>query len=189
MCKKDNIYYVSFTWHREESLRYYLKQDNIDMEEFKEMIFNIIRVTLLVYWRKKIIFQVWGSDGFDNIVWEVLADHGLDYILYLSEKDKSWRNYWTQKQKEQFDKVYNNASKVILVKWWYIERDKRLIENADEIVVFIGKGKMWKSWTWTTFNLFLQKNIIEKKRIIIDEDCKNCKNFSILNVGSINSSD
>jgi len=153
---------IAITWHRKNALLSYLKENKIKYNDF----INASEDFLISNFDKdKDLFFVGGSDWFDNIFTDLLIKHWYKYNLKLSEKDKEWRQNRNKDDFDLFNRISENALSIQYVDWSYIKRDYELIKEADRLIMFITPWKIWKSWTWTTFELFFKKNIW--KEIII----------------------
>jgi len=168
---------VAITWHRKDALSLLLKEQKIKYDDFINVLDHFI---LNNFDKEQDIFYVWWSDWFDNIISDILIKNWYKYILKLSEKDKGWREYWNKDDIDLFNRIKNNAIQIETIPWSYIKRDYELIKKADKLIMFINPWKIGKSWTWTTFELFIKENI--EKNINISNIKKDYSFLKIINL-------
>lgn len=154
---------IAFTWHRKYELLNIIKEYNISYIYFEDILTKYL---LNNFDNKKDIFYVGGSDWFDNIIANILLKNNFSYILKLSEKDITWRDYRDNKEHLLIKRIKEHAIRIDIIPWWYIKRNNELIKEVDILIMFIWEHKIWKSWTWTTFNMFIKNNF--NKHIIIE---------------------
>jgi len=153
---------IAVTWHRSEQLMKTLKLRNLNYGSFIEILEDFI---LSLYKKNKnIIFHIGWSDWMDNIVGEILLKNNIPYVLFTTEKDLGWRWNRDSSEFELFNNIKRNASKINISKW-FLKRDREMIKDADNLLMFLDKNRIPKSGTYYTFTYFI-KNIYKKSKDI-----------------------
>lgn len=151
---------VCITGHRENTIYEHFNQET--KEQKKSIInsllyeFQSILVELFPK-RDNVIFNIGGSDGFDNLFGLVLLKNGYLFDLYIPTFDINGRKYWNQKNKDLFNNLKDNQRNLYTINGNYLKRNDQLIQNSKKLLGFYFKRNK-SSGTGYTINKWKQKN-------------------------------
>ena len=126
--------HVCITGHRLQGIRPYLNQNQISITEFKRKIDKIINKYFNN--KDKYIFHLGGSDGFDNIVGEILYKNNYTYELFVPFFDVNGRTYWSSKEIDIYNNIKKYAKEIHVINGRYLDRDKKLQQNTSILLAF-----------------------------------------------------